>query len=362
VKLISCLGRTWTVAGGILSAFVLSAAVVHSAFALAGEEKEFRKLFDGETLDGWRGDPTLWSVQGGAITGTSLAGTPKNTFLIHKENFRNFELHFKYRFLTQKGNSGLQYRSQVVSEEDFSVTGYQANVVTTDARERFAMLWDEEARGLLAYLGERVHVTRDPDGLKREVIGMVNDPAQILKATRPFPAWNDYVIIAYENHILNAVNGLLATDVVDDDVEGRDMEGVLALQLHAGRSMGVQFKEIEIRELEEEPNISGRFISSATSGAAPSPSKVASSADALDGEAIYIQRCAMCHNSGQKDIPPKETIAAYPHDSVVSSLTNGSMVDQAFGLTDSEISAVASYLMQTRTSDEGQGSSDQPSH
>lgn len=349
-------------AGGILSALVILAAVVHSALAFASEEKEFRKLFDGETLNGWRGDPTLWSVEGGAVTGISLAGTPKNTFLIYEENFRNFELHFKYRFLTQKGNSGLQYRSQVVSEEDFSVTGYQANVVTTDAGERFAMIWEEEARGLLAYLGERVHVTSGPDGLKREVIGMVNDPAEILKATRPYPEWNDYVIIAYENHLLNAVNGLLATDVVDDDVQGRDMEGVLALQLHAGRGMGVQFKEIEIRELEEEPDISGRFISSATSGAAPSPSKVASSADALEGEAIYMQRCAMCHNSGQKDIPTQETIAAFPHDSVVSALTNGSMVIQAFGLTDSEINAVATYLMQTRTSDEDEKSSDQPSH
>ena len=42
----------------------------------------FTPLFDGKTLKGWRGDPTLWSVRDGAITGGSDTPIAANTFLI----------------------------------------------------------------------------------------------------------------------------------------------------------------------------------------------------------------------------------------------------------------------------------------
>jgi len=109
--------------------------------------QKFTPLFDGKTLKHWRGDPAVWSVRDGAITGQFATSIAKNTFLIHEGNFRNFELHFKYRFLTPQGTSGLQYRSRPYLEDQTAVAGYMASVTTPEAKERFAMLWEENARG-----------------------------------------------------------------------------------------------------------------------------------------------------------------------------------------------------------------------
>ena len=79
-----------------------------SAACLTAGEKQ---LFNGKDLSGWEGNPKLWSVGDGAITGkTSDEGDTKlshNTFLVWKDGtVGDFELTFKYRI--EKGNSGVQ--------------------------------------------------------------------------------------------------------------------------------------------------------------------------------------------------------------------------------------------------------------
>src|SRR5579862_5553930 len=72
----------------------------------------FVSLFDGKTLDGWDGMPGYWSVVDGAIVGKETKDKSEQTFLIYKgKNYSNFELHFKYKFATPDGNSGVQFRS-----------------------------------------------------------------------------------------------------------------------------------------------------------------------------------------------------------------------------------------------------------
>src|SRR5437868_813362 len=76
----------------------------------------FVSLFDGKSLDGWEGMPGYWSVVDGAIVGKEEKDKSEQTFLIYKgKNFANFELHFKYKFGTPDGNSGIQFRSKVVN-------------------------------------------------------------------------------------------------------------------------------------------------------------------------------------------------------------------------------------------------------
>ncbi len=329
-----------TVANGAV--FVGTDRVQAFGLRLAAVKAKFKPLFDGKTLNHWRGDSTLWSVHDGAITGRTSEPNTKNTFLIHDGNYRDFELHFKYRFLTTSGNSGMQYRSRPYPGHNFSVSGYQANVVTLDAKERFAMLWDENARGVLALLGEKTDVFNRNGKIQSRVLGIVNPPETIYAAVKPYPTWNDYVVIAYGNRCVHAVNGFLAVDVLDDDFDRRPSEGFFAIQLHPGPPMGVQFKDIEVKELTAPPDFTGRFITHP----APAPIKVSTvDKTVLEmGRSVYEQRCAMCHSNKQSGAPPKETLTQLLPAKIVDVLVNGLMQDRALGLGDEEIQAVATYL------------------
>ena len=224
----------------------------------------FTSLFDGKTLKGWRGDPAYWSVKDGAIIGGSTKEIPVNTFLIHEGNFRNFELRFKYRFRVP-GNSGVQFRSRLHPAHEFAVQGYQANVVTVppSTDERFAMLYEERARtAILAANGERTIVTRTGDTVNKQVLGTVNSRERIRAAAKPYPEWNEQIIIAYENHMVNALNGVLTAETTDNDTAARAFDGFIALQGHTGPPMEVQYKDLEIRVLTSAPNLTGRFATS----------------------------------------------------------------------------------------------------
>ena len=97
--------------------------------AEAKEREGYVSLFNGKDLAGWAGAPGLWTVEEGAITGTTTALNPlkNNTFLIYTNGpVDNFELRLKYRVFN--GNSGIQYRSQVLDAEKAIVGGYQADI------------------------------------------------------------------------------------------------------------------------------------------------------------------------------------------------------------------------------------------
>lgn len=136
-------------------------------------ETGFVSLFDGHSLKGWRGNLKYWSVKDGAITGASNTPITNNSFLIYDKLYDNFEIQLKYRFLTDQGNSGLQYRSQVIDEEKFLVKGYQANIVPKEEEDRYAFLWEENARELLANLTESVELEEKDGTANRQVKGMV---------------------------------------------------------------------------------------------------------------------------------------------------------------------------------------------
>lgn len=220
-------------------------------------------LFDGKSLNGWFGDSRYWSVIDGVITGRTDFPLEENTYLIREGTFSDFEARLKYRFLTEIGNSGLQYRGRRIEGKPFVVRGYQANIVTTHADRTFAMLWEDEARELLALYGETVELfaAADPSkkAFQRRVTGMVNSKAEIMAAARRYPEWNEQIVIAYGNRLIHALNGMVTLEAIDNDEAGRSLEGVFALQIHRDMAMEVQFKDITVRKLEKEPDIAGRF-------------------------------------------------------------------------------------------------------
>jgi outer membrane protein assembly factor BamB len=78
--------------------------------------------------------------------------------------------------------------------------------------------------------------------------------------------------------------------------------------------------------------------------AQPQPAPAASDVARLDAKAIYGQRCAMCHDHPQGNIPPRARLATLPRDRIVTALTSGVMRPQAQGLNPEQIAALARFL------------------
>lgn len=84
--------------------------------------------------------------------------------------------------------------------------------------------------------------------MRREVVGSLGDRAALEKEIRK-GEWNDYDIIAKGNHIELSINGKPMIDLVDEQTEKAATSGIIALQLHQGPSMTVEFKDLRIKEL-----------------------------------------------------------------------------------------------------------------
>ncbi len=222
------------------------------------EQRAFTSLFNGRDLSGWEGDPRLWSVKEGAITGQTTAQNPAkgNTFLIWTNGtVADFELRCLFRLVPgdDKGfaNSGIQYRSKVVDPANWVVGGYQADM---EAGPNYTgILYEERFRGIMALRGEKV--LYDAKG-EKHITGSVGSAAEIEAALKKGD-WNQYLIRAQGPHLQQFVNGKQTVDVTDEDEAKRSLSGVLALQLHAGPPMMVQFKDIRLKTLPPVTRIRG---------------------------------------------------------------------------------------------------------
>jgi len=219
----------------------------------AETEEGFKSLFNGKDLSGWDGNPKLWSVKEGAIVGQTTAANPlkQNTFLVWTNGQTgDFELRLSYRITPNnaKGfaNSGIQYRSQVVDPANWVVGGYQADF---EAGTTYSgILYEEKMRGILAERGQKVTVKEAEGKVAKDVTGSVGNSAEIQAAIKKAD-WNDYVIIASGNHLQHFINGKPTVDVTDEAEAKAAKSGVLALQLHAGDPMTVEFKNLRIKTL-----------------------------------------------------------------------------------------------------------------
>jgi len=201
-------------------------------------------IFNGKDLTGWDGDPRLWSVADGAIRGQTTQEKPArvNSFCIWRGGkLKNFILKIKFRI--QNGNSGIQYRSQDLG--NWRVGGYQAEVENAPGKVGF--LYHEGGRGWMVNVGDIMVV--DEEGNKN-VVGKIADRDALIEAGYyKEKDWNEYTIIARGNHLVHILNGFQTIEMIDDDPKGRAMEGILALQIHTGAPMIVEFKDIRVTHL-----------------------------------------------------------------------------------------------------------------
>lgn len=233
---------------------VLGVAAMTSA--APAEEADFKPIFDGKTLDGWKApDMTWWSVTDGAITGTVPANhtLKENSFLVWQgEPVADFELKFSFRIFGAAANSGMQFRSEV--KERGLVHGYQADI---DGAGKFAAgIWDEYGtRRSLAARGERA--TWDAEGKK--TAEKIADPFDGKPAD--LTQWTEYHIIATGNRVVLKVNGKLACELIDGDRTKQRLRGVLAVPV-IPKEMKVQYKDLRLKRLTAE----AKPASGATSG------------------------------------------------------------------------------------------------
>ncbi len=185
-----------------------------AAFA---QEEGFRPLFKGKNLDGWDGDPRIWRAVDDRIVGSTEGVTLEaNSFLITKQNFGDFLLRTEVKL--RNHNSGIQFRSEALP--DWVVRGLQADMAQDNW---WGSIYDERGkRGVMVngWKGKADNVVRRGD-------------------------WNDYEVLCDGDYIRLRVNGLVTAELHDS----ARMNGVIALQVHRGPPMQVEFRNLRIKVL-----------------------------------------------------------------------------------------------------------------
>ena len=219
----------------------------------APKEEGLEPIFNGKDLTGWDGDPRLWTVKDGTIRGETTAENKAqgNTFLIWQDGkLKDFELRLSFRVSTAN-NSGIQYRSEHLppgkSSNKWVVKGYQHEIRNSDNLPSVAgFIYDEKGkRGRMCLVGEKA--VWSADGKKTLADEKLIDAAGFAELFK-VDEWNDVIIVGKGNHIQHYMNGKLIMDCTDNDPRGYQ-EGVLALQLHAGAPMWVEFKDLRLKHL-----------------------------------------------------------------------------------------------------------------
>jgi prenyltransferase beta subunit/predicted esterase len=175
-------------------------------------------LVNGKGLIGWEGDMQLWSNKDGMLVGHS-PGLDHNEFLSSTRPYGDFLLSLYFRMIDGKGNSGVQFRSVRIPHHEMS--GYQADI----GEGYWGCLYDESRRN-------KVLVPAQDEALKA------------LNKTD----WNHYVVSATGGKIVLAINGKRSVEYHEPDA-AIARSGLLAVQIHAGGPMEVQYKDVMIQPL-----------------------------------------------------------------------------------------------------------------
>lgn len=213
-----------------------------------GDEAGFKPIFNGRTLEGWRGDPTYWRVENGSLVGEITPDTvvKSNTFIIWQGGKpRDFELKLDYR-ITSKGNSGINYRSVVVPdpvtpENQFAMRGYQCDL---DGAKRYSgNNYEEKGRRFLAVRGQVSHVV----GGRPPILLSTFDESDAL-AAHVTDDWNAVHLIVRGSTLTHMINGRLMSVTIDDDLPNRPADGLIGVQVHVGPPMKVEYRKIRLKE------------------------------------------------------------------------------------------------------------------
>lgn len=224
----------------LLSVLLLAWVSPSAAIALP----ETKSIFDGTTLTGWSGDPSIWRVEDGAITAEIAAGDRlrENQWLFWDTEVHDFEFSTEFRISgTPTANSGIQFRAQ--RDEKNHASGYQADL--DGGATWLGRIYDEHGRALLVERGTRVSIA--PDG--RRWVDTFAELDSFNNLYRP-NEWNTYRITARAAHVEVWINGRLCAALDDHESGEADLSGLIAFQMHSGPGPAkVQFRHISSVDL-----------------------------------------------------------------------------------------------------------------
>ena len=167
--------------------------------SLPVDDEGFVVLFDGKSLDGWRGygmdvPPTSWEVADGAIhqkgSGTGEAQVEGGGDLIFAHKFQNFELQLEYK-ISEGGNSGIFYLAQEVKD--------------AEGRE-YLPIWQSCSEYQVLDNERHPDAQLGVDGNRQAASLYDMIPARPQNA-RPAGQWNQAKIMVYKGTVVHGQNG-----------------------------------------------------------------------------------------------------------------------------------------------------------
>jgi len=181
-----------------------------------GSKKE-KSLFNGKDLTGWEVYGTeKWYVEDGLLVSES-GPDEEYGYLATKEHYKNFELNVEFK-QEANGNSGVFIRSTI---EGVKVSGWQVEVAPKGLHT--GGVYESYGRGWLI----------KPSPEKEE----------ILKESE----WNHMKIIANGDKLTSYLNGVEMITITDSII-GQGV-GSIALQIHSGGGIKVNWRNLVIEEL-----------------------------------------------------------------------------------------------------------------
>ena len=198
----------------------------------------FRPIFNGKDLTGWSQQDGYFSVKDGVITGESTPDhlcKPNHHLVYTAEELTDFELRAEFR-LSKGANSGIQLRCKPQFIGD---NGYQADM--NGGGNYVGFLYHPKQH----LIGERgADVVIDAAG-KKKVTRFADGPA--LQKLYRVEQWNDMRVKVEGRAITVWINGARTTSVVDPREAFFPEKGHIALQLHQGPPMKVEFRNLRLR-------------------------------------------------------------------------------------------------------------------
>ena len=184
-----------------------------------------KSIFDGKTLNGWRGNPEWWSVAGGALRGKFHDKVP-TSFLFTAESYSDFRLTLSSKMVESDNHAGVAFWGGIATKGENKWYTQGPLVVFPNPS-----MWDYiEAKGL-------------------RVLKTTTD-----KVTVQHERWSSPTTTP-ESHFGAALNGVQVMEWREAD-PARIKEGPIGLQLHAWTGpQEVLYKDVVVETFPKEDRL-----------------------------------------------------------------------------------------------------------